>query len=693
MNNLTLSAGFPWDAVREARRARAKLEQSIDYKRPPIILKDFSKKYKDIPTRTDYRGTFEEGYWKHFTKRQLNLQPSSWINPDRLGEAAKLVKYEDMEKISRIKATLSKGADLGCRGPGRLQTMQKNSPSAYEYGVRLVDSLQGWLEDDLACGPLTKEEVEAKLDWSQVSVNPMSVRLKPNGKARIIVDMSAPHSRDKADPSVPASVNSSIDKKEFPATMAGTKEVLHLLYKVGRDGVVCKADWNAAYKHIFVRAEDLVLQFLEFGGKFFMERALVFGCTSSPGIYNEIAATVIAMAVLRANVSPSNVLQCLDDVVNISTKRSGECEKFYKAYREICEMIGVSLAGEEDPGKAFSPCTSGIILGIEYNISEWEWRIPEDKMSYMMDTLFNIAEGRAITVEEALSLTGRINHYHALVPGGKWERGWLQELANNNDHKNKKIVPGPQAMSQAEWWIVNMATASRWSAIPDIRDIFPAEAIMVYPDAAGGSDTNKSLGLGGCIWTDTNKPWVYLPWSYNIRTNRKDSQGNRFARKLSMLEAVAALATVCTHPDHIRNKNIRVASDNIGFVMATRKGNSTCKFTLTIIMALQHVTKALNTGLQVVKTPRTSGPGERVADHLSKGKFPEAFMEAESFQPATSFIPRTLVNWLEKPIETRLLGQAIIEEMSSYTEVLRWSMERTDNVMALVRRRKRKLSA
>ena len=676
--------------MREARRTRAKLEQSIDYKRPPIILKEFSKKYGNIPTRTDYRGTFEDSYWNHFTKRPLNLQPSSWIKPDRLEEAAKLVKYENMEKISRIKASLTNGADLGCRGPGRLQTIQGNSPTAYEYGVRLADSLQGWLDDDLACGPLTKEEVEETLDWSQVSINPMSVRLKPNGKARIIVDMSAPHSRDKTDPSVPASVNSSIDKKEFPATMAGTKEVLHLLYKIGRDGVVCKADWNAAYKHIFVRAEDLPLQFLEFGGRFFMERALVFGCTSSPGIYNEIAATVVALAVLRANVSPSNVLQCLDDVVNISTKRSGECVRFYKAYREICEMVGVSLAGEDDPGKAFSPTTSGIILGIEYDIPEWKWKIPEDKLSYMMNTLFNIAEGREVTVGEALSLTGRINHYHLLVPGGKWERGWLQELASNNEPKHKKIFPGPQAMSQAEWWIINMATASLWSPIPDIRNISPAAAIMVFPDAAGGSDTNKSLGLGGCIWTDTNKPWVYLPWSYNIRTNKKDSLDNRFARKLSMLEAVAALATVCAHPDHIRNKNIRVASDNIGFVMATRKGNSTCKFTLTVIMALQHVTKALNTGLEVVKTPRTSGPGERVADHLSKGKFSEAFKEADSFQTGPSFIPRTLVNWLEEPIETRLLGQAIIDEMSAYTEVLRWGLERADNVKTLVRHSSRK---
>ena len=71
-----------------------------------------------------------------------------------------LTGYWDMVKINRICSTLQKGANLGCRGQGRLQTIQKNSPTAYKYGVRLVDSLQGWLEDDLACGPLSREEIE-----------------------------------------------------------------------------------------------------------------------------------------------------------------------------------------------------------------------------------------------------------------------------------------------------------------------------------------------------------------------------------------------------------------------------------------------------------------------------------------------------------------------------------------------------
>ena len=87
-----------------------------------------------------------------------------------------------------------------------------------------------------------------------------------------------------------------------------------------------------------------------------------------------------------------NSLQCLDDVVYIAERESGHSEAFYRAYREVCSRVGVSLASEEDPDKAFAPCTSGAVLDIEYNIKDWCWGIPDSKVSYMMDTLFDMVE-------------------------------------------------------------------------------------------------------------------------------------------------------------------------------------------------------------------------------------------------------------------------------------------------------------
>ena len=668
------------------------LLQKVHFRRPPVILKPFKKKFPHIPTRENYIGEFEEKFWDKFSKKGVKLTPESWIKPNLLEDVARQVGYDDWGNLHAIVRTLTLGADLGCKGSARLGTVGRNSKSVNQYGERLVDSLQQWLEDDLACGPLTKEEVEEHWDLASITVNPMSVRLKPNGKARIIVDMSHPHTDKSAllCAPTPASINSGINKEEFPAYMAGTRDVLTLLYWVGRSGVFCKADWNNAYKHIHVRPHDLCLQFIMLGGRYFLERALVFGCTSSPGLFDRIAKLVIKLAILLAVVPERNSLQCLDDVVYIAERESGHCEAFYRAYREVCSRVGVSLASEEDPDKAFAPCTSGTVLGIEYNIKDWCWRIPDSKVSYMMDTLFDMVEKKSVTMEQCMTLAGRLNHYHILVPGGTWERQWLQGLVDPEAPKQKRIRPSELATSQAQWWITNMANTTNWSAIPDTRPRTPAACLEIYPDAAGGSDTNIRLGLGGCVWAETTICWVYLPWSYRIRSNMKNKAGDCFASKLSMLEAVAGLATVAAHPDLVRNNNVRVSTDNVGFAECFRKGSSSCPYTYSACKALYHIARALNAEILVRWTPRISGPGERVADNLSKGKFAEAFQEASNFSPSPSYIPRTLVAWLENPVKTRLLGQAMVEEMSDYTEVLRWGIEEQVAVNALVVRGKRK---
>ena len=89
------------------------------------------------------------------------------------------------------------------------------------------------------------------------------MRLKPNGKARIIHDLSSPHYKEEKPPGTPLAVNRGIDKTKYPAKMANTKSVLQLLDKVGAPAEFSKIDWqqvrgNAKYTiqftvNIFVR--------------------------------------------------------------------------------------------------------------------------------------------------------------------------------------------------------------------------------------------------------------------------------------------------------------------------------------------------------------------------------------------------------------------------------------------------------
>ena len=653
---------------------------------------NFRKSNCHIPTLSSYKGKFPQSYWDNFTKRDLRTKPESWISTEKLQEVARRVNHKNKKELEVAENILTHGADLACVGSARLGTKMRNAPSCFEYGERVMDSMEDWLQQDLAAGPLTKEELLCHFKWEEVTINPISVRLKPNGKARIIVDMSSPHLKEvDLTSQIPSSVNSGISKKTWPATMASTKDVIKLLYAKGVGAVFCKCDWTAAYKHIHVRAGDLHLQVLEIGGRYFVERALVFGCVSSPGIYDFIAKLIIKLATLEAGVEPASVLQCLDDVVAVAGAEETSCSEFYHTYRKVCAEVGVKLAPEGDKDKAFPPDTVGTILGIEYDTVKFQWRIPRVKASYITQTLYKIIDGDTVTNGEIMKLSGRLDHYYPLVPGGKFERFWISRLSDSLKPKHMPVQPDRLAMSQARWWVWNVTASLEWNTIPDVRDLRPAHYIPLFPDAAGGSDQNIALGFGGCIWTERGTiPWCYLPWPELIREDRKNRWGMKFARKLSVLEAVAALGLLSSEPVLLKGRNVRIFSDNIGFVLSYRKGNSTCSYLVTVIKALNAVAMGLNIGLTVSWSPRVSGTGEEIADHLSKGRIEEALALSERFREEPSEIPRTLVSWLQHPTPSRLLGQGIVEEISQHTQVLRWNLEAESDVLPLVRRGKRK---
>ena len=118
-------------------------------------------------------------------------------------------------------------------GYGRLPTSKANSDLASQYGVRVADSIQGWIGDGLCFGPL--------LPWDVYTVNPVTVKLIPNVKAGECINMSAPYKCDKMIEDAPASINSGIDTSKFPATMSSTQSLTSPM-RARCPAVMCKLD-------------------------------------------------------------------------------------------------------------------------------------------------------------------------------------------------------------------------------------------------------------------------------------------------------------------------------------------------------------------------------------------------------------------------------------------------------------------
>ena len=217
-----------------------------------------------------------------------------------------------------------------------------------------------------------------------------------------------------------------------------------------------------------------------------------------------------------------------------------------------------------------------------------------------------------------------------------------------------------------------------WSPLIDIRVSSPLSSTKIYSDAAGGSPSLLN-GLGGlvCLENSDSPVYFYHAWPSFIQLNTPTMSGVCFKNKLTFLEASAALAGVLAAPISIAGGHVTLVTDNIGCYWAGVKGHSRCPFTYTIVKALK-----------IEFQPRRSSIPAMVADECSKARLPQArdLIHNLGYDGVLRYanLSRTFLAYLENPVVSRVLGSAILEELSCYTRTASVSPEWTEEVAPLV---------
>ena len=638
------------------------LEPVTDLPDPP-----YPYKYPGIPIMGCYKEVLPDSYWDNWSFNGYSNRENNWIVWDKLEEEARRVGYPDEGKLGKVKEILVHGASLGCEGTGRLPTFMDNSPSVALNGSKVADTLNDWVASGIVAGPLRS----CQMPFAEFKVSPMAVAPKPGGKIRIIVDMSSPHDIPKDSP-LPNSVNMGIDPTKLSTRMSSLQQVCERIYTVGYPCEMVKADYNSAYKHIWVRSQDHPLQVVHFCGRYFIETQLTFGSRSSPDRFDLVSDLPLDLALMESGVRRDSTIKQLDDVVGFGRLGTGSVGRFYECFRSVCKKVGVSLADEADREKAFGPSRAGVVLGINFDLVRMTWSMPEKKANRTLALLWRVLRGRGGSRKELESLIGKITHYMVLVPFGKWERSWLLESINSpRSDASKFISLEGIALEQLRWWIGSIHLARVGDKIPDPRRFVPRVYLAMFPDAAGGSEDRRA-GCGSWFQTSEQNPWIYMAWPKLVQTNMAGSAGVTFGKKLTTLEGFAALVGLVSEPDLVRNKRLIIFTDNAGLFFAYASGHSRCKFAHTICKALHYVGRALNVDIWVEKTPRRSGVGEVVADELSKGNVEVARGLMGDPCLSMSRMSTVLANWIQDPFESRLLGEMIMDELSEFTSVLDW---------------------
>ena len=630
----------------------------------------------ELPALVSYKPSeVPAAFWEQWWKRPLDSgvrDNLSWIDPDKLWAKAVANGVLGGAKLRKVCRVLREGADLGCSGRGRLPTRSSNGDSVWQPDVGLIvaDVLQDWVVKGVAAGPLTKEELEVVFGGSY-TINKMTTRPKPNGALRLIVDMSSPRDKDQTvpgwlwPPNMPGAVNSSIDIAQFPTKMSSLRIFTRMLYSVGRGALVFKIDWSDAYKHIKVRNEDLKLQVIEFGGRYFVELRLVFGARSSPGIYDEVSDVILDMAVLKSKIIRTRVTKHLDDTLGVGMNAPDDpVHACFEEYLRVAKEVGVRLPTPDvDKSKVQSPATTVLALGMEFDTVEWTVKCPELKVSRIVHLVRKgLADGLLLAGELA-SLSGMLVDKLFLLEGARFNIGEITKLVVMDVPEDTEVCISDVAREQLRWWFLHIQRAAFVNPIrhPEEKLWYPAGSPEVFTDAAGGTLVNIKAGLGVVLPTGD---WSYFPWPRWLRAGGLASTGRPINSQLMYLELCGPLVGLAIGAAQWMNGPVVFRIDNQSGVYTWRKGYSNKdSLSSTVVKAIYDLSRHLNCAVFISKVARCSTRGAKAADCLSKGEFSEFFLISPESPVDPSRIPSTLVRWLTWPVVDLNLGAKIAREL------------------------------
>ena len=648
---------------------RANLDREEDPK-----PKAFKKKCPNIPSRDSYKEAElekDDEFWSKWIKNPLvNSKEGPRINPEAVWEIAQEVEYGWQTKVDEMVKVLLKGADLGITGEGRWPSSGNNNPSTEEFGERLVDALQSSILLGHMCGPLTEEEVK---ELGDIKVAPLDIRPKPNGGVRIIIDMSFPRYRKWEDDGnwrkvrigdgkvLSPNAGMELWKELEECTMSTDKDFRKALYMCGRNAKMAKNDWAHAYKHVPVRKEDWGMQVIKYGGRFFVEKALTFGGSNSPSIFRLFASFLKEAVEKETGMDPLLNTMVLDDACSVGREGDDTLDRYFHKYREWAVRLGVELAGLDDPGKAFAPCTKGEILGLYYDTERWVWYMPEDKGRRLLASMWKVLENRGAPMKDMLTMMGRINHYMGLLRG-RHERGFLYGAIRGNEGNLMNWVSLDDiAIEQLWWWIINLRVVQGVGAhLADPLNHSAAGALVLHSDAAGGG-SNKWKGWG-CYCPETEEV-VKGKWPAYILTN-KAYKGEQWGSKLTLLEGYAALMAFVTWlPEIKRRGSVMLRVDNIGFCYAWMKGHSKDLYIYTLTKAMRDIARMAEVQVEVCHVLRRSEIGDEVVDSLSKNEMGESERKVLG---VTEKCPGSnlLLRWIRQPVVLGDMGRGIVMELN-----------------------------
>ena len=459
------------------------------------------------------------------------LPASTGVRVDRLERLLSECTAVPREEREIVVRRFREGADIGYSGlvGGRVTPNNRSATMRVDGVTAAVDRE---VRSGATRGPF------AVPPYSDLVVNALSARDKPNGDVRLILDLSQP---------VGSAVNEGIDPEQFRVVYTSIDEAIRLIHRVGgTEAQIFKADIKNAFKLIPVRPDQWRLLGFRWLGAYYFQVCLPFGCRSSPRLFNDFADCLEKL--FQAGSDDVFIRHYLDDFYGISPAHSKEADRTYGRIKTICRDVGVPLAEE----KCVPPTTRVELLGVVLGTGSMTVALPERKLSDLREILGSLAGRRKCTQRELLSIVGKLVHASKCVPPGRAFTRRLLDAAYSVTGLQRRIRINAAVRADIRWWD---------TFLPLWNGSFP----MVTPpsDESAGivlhTDSSR-WGMGACDGRD----WWTMEWPSHIQQDAAPS--------MTWLELIPVMVACLIWGEGWGGQRVRVYTDNMGVVGVWGRG-------------------------------------------------------------------------------------------------------------------------
>lgn len=353
---------------------------------------------------------------------------------------------------------------------------------------------------------------------------------------------------------------------------------------------MAKTDIESDFRLLPIHPDCFHLFGCRFNESYYVDMCLPMGCSISCR-YFEMFASFLEWAV-KDESGFSSVTHYLDDFLFVGQSHTPVCRPLLDTFRFLMKRFGVPLAANKMVGQV----TVISFLGIELDSENMAFRLPQEKLSRLRDTIDQFLMSKKVTLRQMQSLLGLLTFASRTLPMGRVfsRRLSMSPAGIKNPHHHLRLTK--VLKYDLRTWGSFLADFNGSSCFPE--PVVGNKDLQLFTDAAG------AYGYGAVF----GSAWSVAPWPEHWH-----SLG--FIKNLTLLELFPIVVALELWAPCMKDRRICFWSDNESVVMAVNRLSSSSLLVLALLRRLVLLYLKFNIFFRARHIP---GVDNIIADALSR---------------------------------------------------------------------------